>query len=75
MLQSLQRQDAFGTSTEWVGFANFAQLFSDPSYLASFKTTAIFSMLVAVVGIAVSLAAGGLRRPRHSRPRSSTRRC
>ena len=55
VLQSLQRQDAFGTSTEWVGFANFAQLFSDPSYLASFKTTAIFSMLVAVVGIVVSL--------------------
>jgi len=55
LLQSIQRQDAFGTSTEWVGLANFAQIFSDPSYLASFKTTAIFSVLVAVVGIAVSL--------------------
>ncbi|MGZ5250424.1 MAG: sn-glycerol-3-phosphate ABC transporter permease UgpA [Caldimonas sp.] len=55
VLQSLQRQDAFGTSTEWVGFANFAQIFSDPSYLGSFKTTAIFSLLVAVVGIVVSL--------------------
>ena len=55
VLQSVQRQDAFGTSTEWVGFANFTQIFSDPSYLASFKTTAVFSILVAVVGIAVSL--------------------
>jgi len=55
VLQSMQRQDAFGTSTEWVGFANFAQLFADPSYLASFKTTAIFSVLVAVVGIVLSL--------------------
>ena len=55
VLQSFQQQDAFGTSTEWVGLANFAQIFSDPSYLASFKTTAIFSILVAVVGIAVSL--------------------
>ena len=55
LLQSIQRQDAFGTSTEWVGLANFAQIFSDPSYLASFKTTALFSVLVAVVGIAVSL--------------------
>ncbi len=55
LLQSIQRQDAFGTSTEWVGLANFAQIFSDPSYLASFKTTAVFSLLVAVVGIAVSL--------------------
>jgi sn-glycerol 3-phosphate transport system permease protein len=55
VLQSMQRQDAFGTSTEWVGSANFAQLFADPSYLASFKTTAIFSVLVAVLGIVVSL--------------------
>jgi sn-glycerol 3-phosphate transport system permease protein len=55
LLQSIQRQDAFGTSTEWVGLANFAQIFSDPSYLASFKTTAVFSVLVAVVGIALSL--------------------
>jgi sn-glycerol 3-phosphate transport system permease protein len=55
VLQSMQRQDAFGTSTEWVGFANFAQIFSDPSYLASFRTTAIFSVLVAVIGIVVSL--------------------
>ena len=55
VLQSLQRQDAFGTSTEWVGFANFAQIFSDPSYLASFQTTAVFSVLVAAVGIVVSL--------------------
>ena len=55
VLQALQRQDAFGTSTEWVGFANFAQIFSDPSYLASFQTTAVFSVLVAAVGIVVSL--------------------
>ncbi len=55
VLQSLQRQDAFGTSTEWVGFANFAQIFTDPSYLASFRTTAVFSVLVAAIGIVFSL--------------------
>jgi len=55
VLQSLQRQDAFGTSTEWVGFANFQRIFSDPSYLASFRTTAVFSILVAVIGIVVAL--------------------
>ena len=55
LLQSVQRQDAFGTSTEWVGLANFAQIFSDPSYLASFKTTAIFSLLVAALGLVISL--------------------
>jgi sn-glycerol 3-phosphate transport system permease protein len=55
VLQSLQQQDAFGTSTEWVGLANFAALLHDPSYLASFKTTAVFSLLVAVAGLTISL--------------------
>jgi sn-glycerol 3-phosphate transport system permease protein len=55
LLQSLQMQDAFGTSTEWVGLENFRRLFNDPGYLESFKTTAIFSILVAGIGISVSL--------------------
>jgi len=55
ILQSIQQQDAFGTSTEWVGLANFERIFSDPGYIESFKTTAIFSVLVAVGGIAISL--------------------
>ena len=55
VLQSLQQQDAFGISTEWVGFANFQRIFSDPSYLASFKTTVVFSLLVATCGIVLSL--------------------
>ena len=55
ILQSMQQQDAFGTSTQFVGLDNFRALFGDPSYLASFKTTAVFSVLVATLGIAVSL--------------------
>ena len=55
LVQSLQQQDAFGTSTEWVGLDNFRSLFNDPSYLASFRTTAVFSSLVAVLGLALSL--------------------
>ena len=55
VLQSFQQQDAFGTSTSWVGFENFINLFQDRSYLESFKTTAIFSISVAVLGIALSL--------------------
>ncbi len=55
LLQSLQQQDAFGTRTEWVGLANFRALFADPSYLAAFKTTAVFSLLVASLGLAISL--------------------
>jgi sn-glycerol 3-phosphate transport system permease protein len=55
VLQSFQVQDAFGLSTEWVGLQNFKQLWNDPSYLDSFKTTALFSILVAVLGIGLSL--------------------
>jgi sn-glycerol 3-phosphate transport system permease protein len=55
LLQSLQQQDAFGMSTEWVGLTNFSRLFSDASYLESFKTTAEFSLLVAVCGISIAL--------------------
>jgi sn-glycerol 3-phosphate transport system permease protein len=45
LLQSFQQSDAFGLSTEWVGLQNFANLLKDDTYLASFKTTAIFSVL------------------------------
>ncbi|SDJ68524.1 sn-glycerol-3-phosphate ABC transporter permease UgpA [Variovorax sp. OV700] len=55
LLQSLQQQDAFGTSVEFVGLDNFRQIFSDPSYVESFKTTALFSVLVASIGITLSL--------------------
>ena len=55
LLQSFQVQDAFGTSTEWVGLANFQTLLADENYAASFRTTAVFSLLVAVLGISLSL--------------------
>ena len=55
LLQSLQQSDAFGTSVEWVGLENFRNLLNDPTYLTSFKTTAVFSVLVAVLGIGISL--------------------
>ncbi len=56
ILQSLQQQDPFGTSIEFVGLQNFRDLFNDPSYVESFKTTALFSVLVAGIGISLSLA-------------------
>ncbi len=49
------RQDAFGLSQEFAGLQNFADLLSDESYVHSFKTTAIFSVLVAVGGIVIAL--------------------
>ncbi|URI09522.1 sn-glycerol-3-phosphate ABC transporter permease UgpA [Aquincola tertiaricarbonis] len=55
LVQSFQQSDAFGTSVEWVGLENFQRLWDDPTYLASFSTTAVFSALVAVLGISISL--------------------
>lgn len=55
LYQSVLLQDAFGTSTEFVGLQNFKQLFADETYLASFKTTAVFSLLVAGSGLSIAL--------------------
>ena len=55
LLQSFQQSDAFGTSVNWVGLENFENLWNDETYLASFKTTAVFSILVATIGLCVSL--------------------
>ncbi|RPE64481.1 carbohydrate ABC transporter membrane protein 1 (CUT1 family) [Tibeticola sediminis] len=55
LVQSLQQQDAFGMSVEWVGLDNFRRLFADETYLASFQTTALFSALVAFLGLSIAL--------------------
>jgi sn-glycerol 3-phosphate transport system permease protein len=55
LYQSLLLQDAFGGSVQFVGLDNFKALWNDPTYWASFKTTAIFSALVAVIGLSVAL--------------------
>lgn len=55
LYQSVLSQDAFGMSTEFVGLENFERLINDETYIASFRTTAVFSILVAVVGLSVSL--------------------
>ncbi len=55
LYQSVLQEDAFGMSSEFVGLANFQRLFTDPSYLQSFRITAIFSALVAGGGLAISL--------------------
>ena len=55
LYQSVLTQDAFGTSSEFVGWENFQRLWANPSYLASFRTTAIFSVLVAGFGLAIAL--------------------
>ena len=55
LIQSVQREDAFGFSTEFVGLENFQALFNDSDYLDSFWTTAVFSLLVAGFGLTISL--------------------
>jgi len=48
-------QDAFGTNTEFVWFEKFRDLFRNDDYLASFRVTAVFSVLVAALGLSLSL--------------------
>ena len=55
LYQSLLTQDPFGLSTEFVGLENFRRLWADDTYLASFTTTAVFSLLVAVTGLSIAL--------------------
>jgi sn-glycerol 3-phosphate transport system permease protein len=55
LYQSVFVQDAFGGNLQFVGLDNFRDLFSDEHYLASFKVTAVFSVLVAGLGLSVSL--------------------
>ena len=52
---SVLLQDAFASKVQFVGLDNFRALFQDATYLASFKVTALFSLLVAATGLAVSL--------------------
>ena len=55
MWQSFLRQDAFGFTTTFVGWANYAALWNDPLYLASFRATLIFSVSVTMLAMGVSL--------------------
>ena len=53
--QSMLLEDAFGGSSRFVWFRNFERLFDDEGYWASFETTAIFSIAVATIGLALAL--------------------
>ncbi|MBU4611801.1 sn-glycerol-3-phosphate ABC transporter permease UgpA [Achromobacter sp. GG226] len=53
--QSMRLEDVFGLSSQFVGLANFRDLFANDDYLQSFRVTAVFSVLVAGIGLAVAL--------------------
>ena len=52
---SFRIEDAFGTSTEFVGFENYGVLLKDPAYYKAMLNTALFSALVAFLSLATAL--------------------
>jgi len=52
---SLERQDAFGLSMEFVGLENFQTVLTDPDYLHSLWVTTGFSIAVALLALAPAL--------------------
>jgi sn-glycerol 3-phosphate transport system permease protein len=53
---SVMREDAFGTSTQFVGLENFADLFADPLYVATIQRTSVFCVCVAIISMGLALA-------------------
>lgn len=53
--QSFYRTSPFGTTTRFVGWDNYVQIFSTPEYLRSVLTTVAFAGLVIVGGLVASL--------------------
>lgn len=53
--QSVLREDAFGTKTQFVGMANFTRLFADDTYLASAGVTVFFSLAVGIFSLTLGL--------------------
>jgi len=59
LYQSFLIEDAFGLSTEFVWFENFAALWDDPIYISTFWRTAFFSAAVAFVSMSFALVLAG----------------
>ncbi|MCA0424472.1 MAG: sn-glycerol-3-phosphate ABC transporter permease UgpA [Proteobacteria bacterium] len=53
--QSFQLEDAFGTVSQFVGFENYKLLFERPEYFKAIGATAVFSVLVGTLSLALSL--------------------
>lgn len=52
---SLYIEDAFGFSRQFVGSRNYSELFSDPGYFRSFRTTLIFGLAVTFLSMSIAL--------------------
>jgi sn-glycerol 3-phosphate transport system permease protein len=53
--QSFQLEDAFGTSTRFVGFENYRELFLRPEYFKAFVNTIVFSVSVGFLSLSIAL--------------------
>ncbi len=53
--QSVFIEDPFGLRSEFVWFDNFKELFADPLYLGSLKTTVIFSVSTSLLALSTAL--------------------
>jgi sn-glycerol 3-phosphate transport system permease protein len=53
--QSVFREDPFGLRSRFVGFDNFEHVLSDPFYVDSLGTTAVFSIAVTLLSLSVAL--------------------
>ncbi len=55
LVQSVLIEDAFGLSTKFVWFENFERVFSNETYLASMRITAIFTVASCLLSMAAAL--------------------
>ena len=55
VVMSFQMEDAFGTTSEFVGFENYTAVFTDPFYYRAMGVTAVFSTAVAFLSLSLSL--------------------
>jgi sn-glycerol 3-phosphate transport system permease protein len=53
--QSFLLQDAFGTSTNFVWFENYKDLFSKPAYYKALFNTVVFSLIVGSLSLSIAL--------------------
>jgi sn-glycerol 3-phosphate transport system permease protein len=52
---SVQRQDAFGLSTEFAGLENFTEVLADPNWLGAAGNTLLFTFAVAALALTTAL--------------------
>src|SRR5690349_13589873 len=55
VVQSFLLQDAFGLSTSFVWFENYAELLSQPDYFAAIVRTFAFSLAIAITSLSLAL--------------------